>query len=95
MIVNNSKADINGTSLMGHVKATYTELRLCFGMPVMFETDKSTAEWRLEAGGQVVTIYDYHSSGMTGLPYDWHVGGKTPEAVDIVDEALLQHRKTA
>lgn len=92
--INNPNLDVNGTSLMGHVNATYDELVELFGQPVPFEVDKSTAEWRLDFTGRVVTVYDYYTSGVTHKPYDWHVGGFSPNAVDLIDEAIAGHRKS-
>ena len=91
--MNNPNADVSGTSLMGHVLASYEELVDLFGLPVEFEVHKTHNEWRLELEGHVITIYDYYEDGKSKVEHDWHVGGLEPVVVDIIDDKLLRHRK--
>ena len=85
--------DVSGTSLMGHVAATYDELVEVFGQPIDFEVDKTYNEWRVQLEGHTVTVYDYHADGRSIEGYKWHVGGFEPIAVDLVEERLAGQRK--
>lgn len=92
----------SGTSLQGHVNATYAELTRVFGKEDgggdYYKTD---AEWNLEIDDTIVTIYNYKNGknylGANGLAVDqitdWHVGGFddifSKNAVDLVKEALF------
>ena len=91
--MNNPNADVSGTSLMGKITASYTELFALFGPPVEFEVDKTNNEWRLELEGHVITVYDYYADGKSQRQYDWHIGGFSPIAVDIIEFHLAKHRK--
>ena len=86
------------TSLMGYVTVFYRDLVEAFGEPNSIgDGYKVDAEWILEIDDTIVTIYNYK----TGKNYngedgddveditDWHVGGYTKTAVDLVREALF------
>ena len=88
----------SGTSLMGYVTVLYDDLVEAFGEPNSIgDGYKTDAEWILEIDDTIVTIYNYK----TGKNYngedgddveditDWHVGGYTKTAVDLVREALF------
>lgn len=88
----------SGTSLMGYVKVAYDDLVEEFGEPNSIgDGYKVDAEWILAIDDTIVTIYNYK----TGKNYngedgddveditDWHVGGYTETAVDLVREALF------
>ena len=87
-----------GSSLRGHIHATYDELVKVFGEPNILnaeEGDKVFNEWgiRFEDGDDDVyaTIYDwkemYANESHYG-EYRWHIGGKEHRAVELVYEAL-------
>ena len=88
----------SGTSLMGYVKVTYADLVRVFGEPNSIgDGYKTDAEWILEIDDTTVTIYNYKDgknyNGEDGDDVkditDWHVGGYTKTAVDLVREALF------
>jgi hypothetical protein len=89
---------LNGTSLKGCVNVTYAQLVEWFGPP---HNDgdgcKNDAEWDLEhEDGIVITIYNYKDGknycGYRGNAVEdithWHVGGKDPAALDIVERYI-------
>lgn len=88
--------EINGTWLQGHLpNATRRELEAVFGEPQFWgEGDKVTTEWAIRFDdGTVATIYDWKRYEMGAPAMDeritWNVGGKTPIAVERVEDALL------
>ena len=83
--INDRTNNINGTSLVGYVKATYEELVEAFGEPD-YDMDKSTAHWSIQApNGTVATVYDYKNYSIPTGEYDWHVGGHTVAALLLVE----------
>jgi hypothetical protein len=93
-----------GTSLRGHITATFDDLVKTFGYPnmqneTMCPADKVWWEWCVEFYDDVEdeyilsTIYDWKeigpSSARTG-EYRWHIGGKTMNSVFAVAEALTE-----
>jgi hypothetical protein len=92
--VNTSDIDTNGTSLIGYVTATYNQLKAILGEAQCdCGFDKVETNWDLDINGTVVTIYDWKQScgGQSHYPdmeYHWHLGGHTPEALDVIKELL-------
>ena len=87
---------ISGTSLQGHITATYAELVELFGKPHdCFDDFKIDAEWYVEFDdGTVATIYNF-KNGRSYLGPDapavediksWNIGGNTYKAADKIDE---------
>ena len=86
-------ANINGTSWKGEVRTTYYDLVKVFGEPDEgpndLDADKVTCCWRLEfEDGTIASIYDWKTNATPMGSYLWHIGGRTPTAVDRVLEAL-------
>ena len=89
-----------GSSLRGHIHATYDELVEVFGEPNILnaeEGDKVFNEWgiRFEDGDDDVytTIYDWKERDAYDShvgTYRWHIGGKEYRSVELVYEALLR-----
>ena len=87
-----------GSSLRGHIHATYDELVVVFGEPNILnaeEGDKVFNEWgvRFEDGDDDVytTIYDWKELSAYDSHYGeyrWHIGGKQAEAAWCVMDAL-------
>jgi hypothetical protein len=87
----------SGTSLMGAVDVSYAELVAAFGPPRDGDGEKVDAEWiLLTPDNKVVTIYNY-KSGRNYDPHhgqdtedirDWHIGGRDPSVVALVERAL-------
>jgi len=74
--VNDVTSNINGTSLIGYVTTTYTNLVANLGEPER-DWDKSTAMWIVEASdGTVCTIYDWKTDYTPTCEYRWHIGGR-------------------
>ena len=96
--------NVNGTSLQGTIKATYLELCEVFGKPTYTDADpyeKVNAEWTVQARtlsswaddeedaeSSVFTIYNWKMGYIPTEEYDWHIGGKSYEAVDIATTIL-------
>jgi hypothetical protein len=97
-----------GTSLQGYVTASYAELAAIFGPadPANRDGDgKVSTEWLLKfEDGTDATVYDYKDTSLydEGLPtpeqfralpsYDWHIGGRSPEAVHRVTAVIHDYR---
>jgi len=93
-----------GTSLKGHITATFDELVATFGYPNISndktpQADKVWWEWCMEFYDSeedeyhISTIYDWKemgpSSSQTG-EYRWHVGGKSLQSLWCVMDTLEQ-----
>ena len=88
ILINNRTSDINGTSLIGYVKATFSEIYNVLGEPEG-DWDKSTAHWTVEAlDGTVATIYDWKEYTTPMGEYRWHIGGKNSKALLLVESLL-------
>ena len=89
-----------GTWLQGEVDATYEELFETFGEEHSNGDEfKVSCQWCIEFDcGTVATIYDwkrnpkYWDGGehFTNVE-DWHIGGTTQRAVELVEEALTNN----
>jgi hypothetical protein len=86
----NAPADYtNNTCLQGYIRTTYDELVNIFGLPTEYKGDKLNVQWAiLFSNGVVATIYDWKMSAAPLGVYDWHIGGKSKEAIDCVKDAL-------
>jgi hypothetical protein len=76
-----SEAEMSGTCFVGYVQATYNELMIAFGRPLVGRFDNERYVWVIKFGDDTVaTVYDYqtddarHTDAHT--PYSWHVGGR-------------------
>lgn len=83
----------NMTSLQGYIRASYDQLVAVFGEPEYGPDDtggdKVTCEWVISfEDGTVATIYDWKEYNTPYHMYDWHIGGKSKEAVWAVTEAF-------
>ena len=79
----------NGTSLQGYVSSNYQELVDALGEPDEFDGDKTNVEWVRLINGVLVTSYDWKLDEVPKDQYDWHVGGHSTEAVELL-WALLE-----
>ena len=81
---------INGTCGQGSIKTTYDQLVNVFGEPTTLEGDKINVEWIIRfSDGTVATIYDWKLSETPMGVYDWHIGGFTQRAVELVTNCML------
>lgn len=91
--------DWYGTSLMGYIEpTTRQQLEAVFGSPVEYgDGDKVTTEWTLSIDGTTATIYDWkrYEQGAPRIdePYKWHIGGRSKDAVRLVELALKRRGK--
>jgi hypothetical protein len=87
-------ANVNMTSLKGSVTTNFSKLVETFGEPDRGPddmADKTTCEWHLcFEDGTVATIYDWKTDYTPMQEYEWHIGGRSSEAVDRVLEVLYQ-----
>jgi hypothetical protein len=90
-------ASVNGTSLQGYINANYVELLEAFGEPTDGDGYKVDAEWVIVGDdGTVATIYNWKDGrnycGRDGMAVwdirNWHIGGHSQDAVDLVHESL-------
>lgn len=91
--------DIAGTSLRGHITATYAELVVCFGTPDEGDGYKTDAEWAIKfADGKVATIYNWKNGPNYGCGdsvnaiTNWNIGGRSDEVVRRVEQVLESYR---
>ena len=100
--------DACGTSGITTMKANYSDLVKCFGLPdkVNEISDKVSAEWVLSfIDGSIVTIYDWKTSkgycGPNGVDYQdnihWHLGGTAKSVIpaQLIVNALSINEVTA
>ena len=96
---NSEAVSATGTSLVGTIKTTYSDLVETFGEPTyQMAGDKVNTEWKLEfqvwnwknadTDYHVVTIYDWKLDETPFGEYDWHIGGNTFEAIEMVENAM-------
>ena len=90
----------SGSSLRGHIHASYTDLVKVFGEPNILNAepsgdDKVHNEWGIRFfdgdDDTYATIYDWKENwgGASRVgDYVWHIGGHNHEAVELVYEAL-------
>lgn len=103
IVESGDSVDTVGTSLQGHIKASYDELTAIFGESIFGDDDKVNAEWRV-----VLSVYNWFTQGedcMTVTIYDWkrnkidyslstwHVGGLNHGATMHVAELLDKYRQ--
>ena len=82
--------EANGTHLQGYIRAYYHELVEVFGAPEG-GGDKTTVEWALKfEDGTVATIYDWKEYETPMGSYDWHIGGKSKQAVRAVTSTFKE-----
>ena len=90
-----------GSSLKGHVVASYNTMVEVFGEPNMPFSDKIWNEWSirftvpddddLDSEEVYVTIYDWketHPNQSKSGDYRWHIGSKSSEAAWLVQDLL-------
>ena len=97
---NDTKVDIDGTHLQGHIDTTFGALVCTFGEPTVGDEYKTDWEWEIEfSDGTVATVYNwkngpnysrqYHEKGLRADQItEWHVGGHKGEALALVKQAL-------
>ncbi len=82
---------MRGTSLQGHLTASYTHLVGLFGDPLQGEGRKVDVQWIIETEVGVGTIYNYNLSEQVEViedRTDWHVGGKDEETYRTIVEIV-------
>ena len=96
-IENSDGISANMSSLSGYVTTTYEELVQTFGPPT-YECndlrDKIQTEWCLRLDGVVCTIYNWKTEGTPMGRYDWHIGGYGRGEVELVKQAISEHRQS-
>jgi hypothetical protein len=84
-----------GGWLQGYIYVDYSELVSAFGNPCCLGSGdgKVQAEWTLKINGTGVTIYDYKEYGKPVQSIrEWHIGGTSKDAVEMVQGALAAYR---
>lgn len=78
----------SGTSLQGYVSTTYDTLKDAFGMHHYDGGDKTNVTWVLLIDGVLATIYDWKEDRVPHEEYQWHIGGHSTEAVELVQSVV-------
>jgi hypothetical protein len=93
--VANDHNECNGTHLQGYITTDYATLVATFGES-LGGGDKTTQEWVLVGeDGTVATIYDW-KWGTTPLhKCEWHIGGLSYKAVELVQDAMMGYAVNA
>jgi hypothetical protein len=98
---NDQDLSVDGTSLRGHIQATFADLVRTLGPPLTGDGYKTECEWIVrDDTGRLATIYDWKLGvswcGQDGVPAkditEWNVGGHSSEAMDLVVELLAGPR---
>ena len=92
----------SGSHYVGVVKTSFWELVDCFGEPTIESGyDKTTKEWILaftvkDDDGfediKVATIYDWKEVETPFGDYEWHVGGFSYDALELVERVIENAR---
>lgn len=94
---NQSKINVSGTHLQGHIDIEYSVLKKIFGKPQSDEGYKTDAEWYIQfEDGTVATIYNWKNGknylGREGTAKTkithWNVGGNSKEVVEKIQDIL-------
>ena len=89
--------EINGSSLVGTIDASYKEICSLFGKPMSYESKKVDATWVVKfSDGTVASIYNWKDGkahlGAEGTPVEqikhWHIGGLGSAASTLVQITL-------
>lgn len=85
-----------GGWLQSHIDVSYSDLVSAFGPPTYHgDGDKTQAEWDLRINGVMCTIYDWKEyNRRPEAVRDWHIGGTSYDAVDMVKESLAAWRSS-
>jgi len=97
------------SSLQGETAPfTFFEIAAVFGLPNNDGDDyKVTSEWKLEfEDGTIATIYDYKATeaydgsypsveNFRHTKYEWHIGGRSKRAAELVNEVLSKQPVSA
>ena len=83
----------NMTSLQGYITTDYATLVATFGEG-LGGGDKTTQEWIIVGeDGTVETVYDWKEYETPMGQYQWHIGGKNKQAIQLVQDALKGYAK--
>ena len=95
---NVDRSAVCGTSLKGYIECDYEALVAVFGEPTTADGYKVDYEWIVQDvdKGIIATVYNYKDGknycGDSGLNAhqinEWHVGGKTGEAVKFIADCI-------
>lgn len=90
------RSEVVGTSLVGYLELSYSELVETFGEPhfVGDGSDKVYNEWAFVIDGRPVTIYDYKENGAATYGYAWHIGEGMAGAVAALNRYLAENNFT-
>jgi len=88
LIVKMGGTAVVGIGCVGYMPegTTYKELVRVFGNPQqgLSADGKIQAEWTGSINGLAFTIYDYKSEVEPKANTDWHIGGRTPLAAELL-----------
>ena len=86
-----------GTSLQGHILASYDKLHALFGIPTMCNSDpdeKVQCQWVFKVcdgeNKRVITLYNWKTGTVPTEPYKWHVGGRHYDDAVIMADLYRQ-----
>jgi len=102
--IDDSFSSVNGSSYKGEITTTYDKLSRLFGKPTVSTGDpyeKVNTEWVIS--GKVfyidqwgekdyeyvnATVYNWKTGYTPTEEYGWHIGGKSWDAVELIEQIL-------
>jgi hypothetical protein len=85
---------VNGTHLQGYITTDFATLVATFG-DSLGSGDKTTQEWVIVGeDGTVATVYDWKQYSTPMHKCEWHIGGLSYKAVELVQDALMGYAKS-
>lgn len=81
--------EIDMTGLVGYINTDYKTLVEKLGEPhIRGDGEKVTCEWQIVIDGVVATIYDWKEEKTPMGRYNWHIGGKSKLAEQLVNRLV-------
>lgn len=84
----------NGTSKQGEVFGDYATMLGAFGEPDLFPSDyldgKINTRWVFSTAFGIMTIYAYKPTVNREDQFQWSVGGKSSEVVDVARQMIYE-----
>lgn len=93
----------SGTSLQGYVTAEFVDLYDVFGRPNRTDSsphEKVNCEWTFRIHTEEdeyidATVYNWKTGTIPYNKYEWHIGGRSYRATELIQEILDRRLKPA
>lgn len=84
-------SETRNTRLIGLLDAAYDNLVMAFGPPLLSNNFGTHFEWNIMFNdGTIATVYDYNMAKPCYDVMEWHVGGRTIDALRLVERAVYR-----